>query len=122
MPNRCKPNSCVTSRHLDFYNVNLSDMSKSNRPYGLTCSQINGRSVRRFSLIPSLTFSIRIMVSKTHLINRLLIIFLLYFILIRSHTQGFRTKLGTFDNLGQKFIVTSSFFSFSLEADFRVFL
>ena len=40
--NRCRPNSRVTGRHFDYSNASLTFMSRSNRPYGLTCSQISG--------------------------------------------------------------------------------
>jgi len=39
---RGRPNTRDTSRHLNQRNANLLLMSRSNRPYGLTCSQING--------------------------------------------------------------------------------
>ena len=37
-----RPNSRVTSRHFDHSNASRAFMSRSNRPYGLTCSQISG--------------------------------------------------------------------------------
>jgi hypothetical protein len=37
-----KPNSRVTSRHFDHKRANREFMSRSNRPYGFTCSQISG--------------------------------------------------------------------------------
>jgi putative transposase len=39
-----RPNSRVTSRHFDYRRANREFMSRSNRPYGLTCSQISGVS------------------------------------------------------------------------------
>ncbi len=37
-----KPNSRVTSRHFDHSRSRRVFMSRSKRPYGLTCSQISG--------------------------------------------------------------------------------
>src|SRR5271165_950064 len=37
-----KTSSRDTSRHFDHSNANLAFMSRSNRPYGFTCSHING--------------------------------------------------------------------------------
>ena len=42
-----RPNSRVTSRHLDQSRGIRALMSSSNRPYGFTCSQINGVSALR---------------------------------------------------------------------------
>jgi hypothetical protein len=39
---RGRTSSRVTSRHFDHSNANLAFMSRSNRPYGLTCSHISG--------------------------------------------------------------------------------
>jgi hypothetical protein len=38
---RPRPNSRVTSRHLDHKRVNREFISRSNRPYGFTYSQAN---------------------------------------------------------------------------------
>src|SRR5271165_6634264 len=43
-PNRGRPNSRVTRCHFDHSNANRVFMSRSNRPYGFTCSQISGVS------------------------------------------------------------------------------
>lgn len=40
--NRGRPSSRVTSRHLDHGRSSRVFISRSNRPYGLTCSQISG--------------------------------------------------------------------------------
>ncbi len=37
-----RTSSRVTSRHFDYSNASLAFMSRSNRPYGLTCSRISG--------------------------------------------------------------------------------
>ena len=42
LPNRGRPSSRVTSRHLDHGRSSRVFISRSNRPYGLTCSQISG--------------------------------------------------------------------------------
>ena len=39
-----RPNSRVTRCHLNHANANRVFMSRSNRPYGFTCSQISGVS------------------------------------------------------------------------------
>ena len=39
---RGRPNSRVTSRHFDYGKSRRVFMSRSNRPYGLTCSHIRG--------------------------------------------------------------------------------
>ena len=39
---RGRPSSRVTSRHLDHGRSSRVFISRSNRPYGLTCSQISG--------------------------------------------------------------------------------
>ena len=41
---RGRPNSRVTRCHFDHSNANRVFMSRSNRPYGFTCSQISGVS------------------------------------------------------------------------------
>jgi hypothetical protein len=41
-PKGGKTSSRDTSRHFDHSNANLAFMSRSNRPYGFTCSHING--------------------------------------------------------------------------------
>ena len=41
---RGRPNSRVTSRHFDYSSASRAFMSRSNRPYGFTCSQISGVS------------------------------------------------------------------------------
>lgn len=42
LPTRGRPNSRVISRHFDQGRSRREFMSRSKRPYGLTCSQING--------------------------------------------------------------------------------
>ena len=42
LPNGGRPSSRVTSRHLDHGRSSRVFISRSNRPYGLTCSQISG--------------------------------------------------------------------------------
>jgi hypothetical protein len=42
LPRRPRPNSRVTRCHLDHRSANRVFMSRSNRPYGFTCSQISG--------------------------------------------------------------------------------
>ena len=54
--NRCgatggRPSSRVTSRHLDHGRSSRVFISRSNRPYGLTCSQIDGETVWILTLV-----------------------------------------------------------------------
>ena len=42
LPRWGRPSSRVTSRHLDHGRSSRVFISRSNRPYGLTCSQISG--------------------------------------------------------------------------------
>ena len=47
IPRWGRPNSRVTSRHLDHSSASRAFMSRSKRPYGFTCSHISGVTARR---------------------------------------------------------------------------